>query len=263
VPRNVRGDAVRIKQILLNLVNNAIKFTERGVVSLTVAPASDSAMQFNVSDSGPGIAETTRARLFQRFEQADGAQRHGGSGLGLAICRELVARMDGTIVLNSTPGVGSTFGVTLQLPQIDAAKNETASASPLPRGGENTTEPYRVLLVEDDATVAEVISGLLRAYGYGVGHVAHGLAALAELDAAHYDLALIDLDLPGVDGLALARMLRAREAQSEKVRIPLVGISARSVGDEESLCVAAGMDAFLRKPVSGVTLAAVIEKMRV
>ena len=108
-PRRVRGDGVRIKQILLNLVNNAIKFTERGGVVVALEPGAGNAVRFSVSDTGPGIAEATRARLFQRFEQADGPQRHSGSGLGVAICRELVARMDGEIALDTTPGQGSTF----------------------------------------------------------------------------------------------------------------------------------------------------------
>ena len=119
-PQHVRGDSVRIKQILLNLVNNAIKFTERGVVAVSLERGADDAVQLRVRDSGPGIADTTRARLFQRFEQADGPMRRSGSGLGLAICRELIARMGGTIALDSTCGVGSTFRVTLPLPEVEA-----------------------------------------------------------------------------------------------------------------------------------------------
>ncbi len=213
-----------------------------------------------ISDSGPGIAESTRARLFQRFEQADGAQRYGGSGLGLAICRELVARMGGSIELDSQTGRGSTFRVQLPLAEASeeemrararAALEEVALVPRLDQGG----TPRRILLVEDDATVAEVITGLLQMQGHRVVHVAQGLAALGEFEAGQHDLALIDLDLPGVDGLALARMLRAREAQSGKVRMPLIGISARSAGNEEALCLAAGMDAFLRKPLTGEVLA--------
>ncbi len=254
-PQHVSGDAVRIKQILLNLVNNAIKFTERGSVAIALERGANGNVQFSVRDSGPGIAESTKARLFQRFEQAEGAQRHGGSGLGLAICRELVARMGGTIDLDSVPGAGSTFRVLLPLAEIAPAEKVENAAS-------TSAEivPRRILLVEDDATVAAVISGLLRAQGHHIVHAAHGLAALAELESADYDIALIDLDLPGIDGLALARLLRAREANSGKVRLPLVGISARSVGDEEALCVAAGMDAFLRKPVTGEMLAAALAK---
>ena len=255
-PRFVRGDPVRVKQVLLNLVNNAIKFTERGTVAFDLALGPVGMTQLRVSDSGPGIAESTRARLFQRFEQADGARRHGGSGLGLAICRELVARMGGEISLDSEPGKGSTFCVNLPLLEADATDVEACNGSRDPAPPQAfSSPPLRILLVEDDPVVAEVITRLLALHGHAVRHAAQGLAALTEFDAARYDAALIDLDLPGVDGLSLARMLRAREAQTGVERIPLIGVSARSVGDEEALCLAAGMDAFLRKPVTGELLA--------
>ncbi len=244
-PRFLRGDSVRVQQIVLNLVNNAIKFSERGAVSVALSRHAN-ATRFAIKDSGPGISESTRARLFQRFEQAAGPQRRVGSGLGLAICRELIAHMGGRIEVASEIGKGSTFLVTLPLEEIEA---------PLPRVPVQmaaTSSARNILLVEDDATVAAVIAGLLRARGHCVTHVGNGLAALAELETSPFDVALIDLDLPGVDGLALARMLRSRETGER--RMPLIGISARSVGDEESLCIAAGMNAFLRKPITGAML---------
>jgi signal transduction histidine kinase/ligand-binding sensor domain-containing protein/CheY-like chemotaxis protein len=260
-PRHVRGDGMRIRQILLNLVNNAIKFSEHGVVAVSLERGADAAVQLRVRDSGPGIADTTRARLFRRFEQADGPQRRSGSGLGLAICRELIARMGGAIALDSSGGVGSTFCVTLPLPEIGApGENEHADKVENAASAGAPVSARSILLVEDDATVAAVIAGLLQAQGHRVVHVGNGLAALAELQAMPCEVALIDLDLPGVGGLALARMLRAGEENGGKTRMALIGISARSVGDEEALCLAAGMDAFLRKPVSGQQLAVAITK---
>jgi len=255
-PHWLHGDAVRVKQVLLNLVNNAIKFTECGNVALDAGRAPGRGVAFAISDSGPGIPASTRARLFQRFEQAGGAQRLGGSGLGLAICRELVARMGGSIALGSEPGRGSTFRVHLPLPEIDGGPKEEAGVAQAVVAATASLPARRVLLVEDDATVAEVITAQLQLQGHAVVRAAQGLAALAEFDGAPFDLALIDLDLPGVDGLALARLLRAREAQSGKARMALIGISARSAGNEEALCLAAGMDAFLRKPLTGEALAA-------
>ena len=256
-PRHVRGDAVRIKQIVLNLANNAIKFTERGSVAIELARASGGDVELRVRDTGPGIGEATRARLFQRFEQAQGTQRrHGGSGLGLAICRELVARMGGEIALDSEEGVGSAFRVVLPL------REEAQAAAPahvVAASEETPARGLRVLLVEDDTTVAAVIAGLLDAQGHRVRHVEHGLAALAEVESTPFDLALLDLDLPGLDGLALARTLRAREARSGTPRLPLIGISARSAGNEETLCLDAGMDAFLRKPITGAALRAGVD----
>ena len=244
-PRFVRGDSVRVQQIVLNLVNNAIKFSERGEVSVALSRDAN-ATRFAIKDSGPGISESTRVRLFRRFEQAEGPQRRVGSGLGLAICRELVAHMGGRIDVESEIGKGSTFFVTLPLQEIEAPAQRVSVKTTA------TSKAQNILLVEDDATVAAVISGLLCARDHHVTHVVNGLAALAELETSQFDIALIDLDLPGVDGLALARMMRSRET-SER-RMPLIGISARSVGDEESLCIAAGMNAFLRKPINGAML---------
>jgi signal transduction histidine kinase/ligand-binding sensor domain-containing protein len=252
VPRHVRGDAVRIKQVVFNLVNNAIKFTASGSVALEIARRADGAVQFSVRDSGPGISEALQARLFQRFEQADGPQRHAGSGLGLAICRELIARMGGAITLESAIGKGSTFRVTVPLPPADADMSTTPIDAAV-------GSVRRVLLVEDNATVAAAISGLLESNGHRLRHVDNALAALSELASADHDVALIDLDLPGIDGFALTRMIRASETQSGRPRLPLLGISARSFGDEEALCRSAGMDAFLRKPVTGALLQASID----
>ena len=258
-PRWVRGDAVRIKQIFLNLVNNAIKFTEHGEVGIGLERTANDAAQISVRDTGPGIAEATRAHLFQRFEQAQGAQqRYGGSGLGLAICRELVARMGGEIDVDSAAGTGSTFRVVLPLSAAEPpqeVESATNIQSPL------NSDALRILLVEDDATVAAVICGQLEALGHCVRHVAQGLAALAEIEIEVFDVALLDLDLPGLDGLALARTIRARAATQQGPRLPLVGISARSVGNEEALCLAAGMDAFVRKPISVAMLRTSLQRV--
>ena len=251
-PRRVLGDAMRIRQILLNLVNNAIKFTASGSVALNAA-GSGGDVAFTVRDTGPGIPESLRVRLFERFAQAAGGQRHGGSGLGLAVCRELVAAMGGTIEADSETGTGSTFRVRLPLP---VAADDGAGAEPVAVETSPDTDaaPRHVLLVEDDATVAAVVAGLLSAHGHRVTLAPNGLAALAEVDAMPNDVALIDLDLPGIDGIALARLLRTREAQCGSARLPLIGISARSAGNEEALCLDAGMDAFLRKPLTSEQL---------
>jgi signal transduction histidine kinase/CheY-like chemotaxis protein len=253
-PRHVCGDAVRVEQVFLNLVNNAIKFTERGAVEVSLSRNAAGAAQFTVRDSGPGIAPALQAQLFQRFTQADGMQRRSGSGLGLAICRELVTRMGGTIDVDSVAGQGSTFTVTLPL-RAAAAPEKVENAAPQPGAA------LRILLVEDDATVAAVTRGLLQAQGHEVTHAANGLAALSCAETSRFDAALIDLDLPGVDGLTLARMLRTRETRLGQARLTQIGISARSVGDEEALCRAAGMDAFVRKPASGDLLADVLRRV--
>ncbi|MEO8810207.1 MAG: ATP-binding protein [Rhodanobacter sp.] len=246
LPPQVVGDAVRIKQVLLNLANNALKFTEQGRVELHVARTLDG-LQFSVIDSGPGIPEASQARLFQRFEQAEGPQRRAGSGLGLAICRELVDMMGGSIELESRVGHGSTFRVRLPLA-------EPSLATVLPVA--NTLGNRRLLLVEDDTIVAAVIRGLLEREGHNLVHVVNGLAALAELSHADFDAVLLDLDLPGVDGFQIARLIRQRESAGE--HLPIIAVTARSGGRDEERAREAGMDGFLRKPVSGEQLVAAL-----
>lgn len=251
LPARVLGDASRLRQVLLNLANNALKFTERGMVRLQLQRAGE-ALVFVVSDSGPGIPAASRERLFQRFEQGDGPQRQAGSGLGLAICRELIQLMGGRIELESEPGRGSRFSVIVALPAVAADE----APAPLARAVDGVS-PLRLLLVEDEPTVAEVLRGLLEAQGHLVTHATHGLAALAALAQGPFDALLLDLDLPGVDGFELARMVRARGAGSGR-RLPIVAITARSGGDEAMRARAAGMDGFLRKPVTGAQLAAAL-----
>ncbi|MEZ0472359.1 sensor histidine kinase [Luteimonas salinilitoris] len=250
VPQWVRGDAGRVRQILLNLLGNAIKFTEQGQVGLRVEPG-EGLVRFVVSDTGPGLNAEQKQRLFRRFEQAEGARtaaRYGGSGLGLAICQELAAAMEGRIEVDSAPGEGTRFTVALPLPPVTAVPGTShAQAS-------RTTTGRRLLLVEDDPTVAEVIADLLRMHDHRVTAVAHGLAALTEVARDDFDLALLDLDLPGIDGLALARQLRAQGFER-----PLVAVTARADAEAEPLARAAGFDAFLRKPVTGTMLATAIE----
>ncbi|MCL1530879.1 ATP-binding protein [Xanthomonas nasturtii] len=244
------GDCTRIRQILLNLLSNAIKFTERGVIGLKLTTlGSYQGLRFEVADTGPGINAEQKARLFQRFEQGDGAKttsRYGGSGLGLAICQELAMAMGGHIEVISRLGAGTRFVVDLPLRWV--ASNATLGGDVTPAG--SAVAPQRILLVEDDPTIAEVIIGLLRAQGHSVVHAPHGLAALTEAADNTFDLALLDLDLPGLDGFALARQLRVFGYE-----MPLIAVTARSDGAVEPNAQEAGFDCFLRKPLTGELLA--------
>lgn len=245
VPRTVRGDPLRLRQILLNLLGNAIKFTEAGHVSMRALPLSPHGLRVEIGDTGPGINAEQQTRLFQRFEQAEGARtaaRYGGSGLGLAICQELAVAMGGRISVESAPGKGTRFFVDLPaLVPVEAAVAAAASTPARAASG-----PLRILLVEDDMTVADVVAGLLRARGHQVTHAPHSLAALAEASGGNFDLAFLDLDLPGLDGMALAQQLRQRGFIA-----PLVALTARADADAEPQARAAGFDGFLRKPVTG------------
>lgn len=254
-PRALRGDVVRVRQILLNLGSNAIKFTEQGEVTLR-SDSSEQGVLLELSDTGPGMNAEQQARLFQRFEQAEGmrtAQRYGGSGLGLAICQELAAAMGGRIDVQSQPGRGANFQVTLPLPP---APIEALVVSPeLPASAK--IESLRILVVEDDLTVAEVVVGLLQSLGHDVVHAAQGLAALTALADAHFDLAFLDLDLPGVDGFELAQII-----QAQGHGLPLVALTARADAQAQPQALAAGMRGFLRKPVTGQLLTTAIVQAR-
>lgn len=253
-PRGLRGDPHRVRQILLNLLGNAIKFTEQGKVALRVSTLAPQGVCFEVADTGPGLNEEQQSRLFRRFEQAEGARtaaRYGGSGLGLAICQELAAAMNGLLSVESRPGEGARFRFELPLPAAIVG----SGAGMADRIGESRRAPLALLLVEDDATVAQVIAGLLRAQGHRVTHVGNGLAALTEVATANYDAALLDLDLPGLNGLDLARQLRAGGYAR-----PLIAVTARADAEAEPQAIAAGFDRFVRKPVTGAMLAAVLDE---
>jgi len=250
IPSWVMGDGGRVRQILLNLLGNAIKFTEHGTMTLRVGSVPDAGLTFEISDTGPGLNAEQVERLFRRFEQAEGARttaRYGGSGLGLAISQELAAAMGGRIDVTSTLGQGTSFIVSLPL----------AATSPVPGQRAARVAPHapalRLLLVEDDPTVATVISGLLHAQGHQVVHAAHGLTALAAATRERFDAALLDLDLPGIDGLRLAQLLR-----EQGFHAPLIAITARADAEAEPEALAAGCAAFIRKPVTGEMLTDVI-----
>ena len=245
VPATLHGDRTRVEQILLNLLGNAIKFTDSGHVTLEVLPLHPQGVRLLVGDSGPGMTAEQQERLFRRFEQAEGAKtsaRYGGSGLGLAISQELALAMGGGITVHSTLGEGTVFTVDLPLPSGTTVRDSADGASPVERS--------TILLVEDDPIVADVIIALLRRQGHAVVHATHALEALTLLSQHAFDLALLDLDLPGIDGIALAAQLRAMGFDR-----PLVALTARADGDAQTDTQAAGFDGFLRKPVTGAILA--------
>ena len=255
LPSWVVVDPLRLQQILLNLTSNAIKFTETGEVRLqAAAQAMDGdrvSLRFEVRDSGPGMDAETLARLFQPFEQAHGArtaQQFGGSGLGLLISRQLAEAMQGEVRATSTIGQGSTFSLTLL---TDVAKADQPTAPAPVEHGETTAQT--LLLVEDEADVAAAVGGLLRQMGHEVDHAEHALRALSLIAQRDYSQAVLDLDLPGIDGLTLAGMLR-----KQRPSMRLIALTARAEADTEQRALAAGFSVFLRKPMSLAQLRAAI-----
>lgn len=250
VPPVLVGDALRIRQVLLNLVNNAVKFTERGGIHIRVS-WKEGSLSLDVSDTGPGISETSRVRLFNRFEQDEGPQRSIGSGLGLAICNELVGLMGGSMTLESALGKGSTFHIRLPL----QAAREAAPTVPERATLERSLD---VLLVEGDPTAANAIRGMLEHQGHCVRHASHGLNALAELALESCDVILLELDLPGIDGLQVAQLIRHGEVAGQHV--PIVATTTRYDEEEVARGRQIGIDAFLHKPLTGAQLAAALQE---
>ncbi|MBC5763691.1 PAS-domain containing protein [Ramlibacter albus] len=254
VPAQVRGDPVRVRQVLNNLLGNALKFTSQGGFGLRAA-AIEGGVKFEVYDSGIGIGADAQSRLFGRFAQADSSttRTHGGTGLGLAIVKQLCEQMGGSVSLRSEEGKGSTFTVELPLPgveRVSAVGKRTARAAPAER------HTQRLLVAEDNATNQVVVQGLLSLVGYDdVTLVADGAQAVAALDAGRFDLVLMDCRMPGMDGYEATKALRERGH-----KLPVIALTANASQAERDRCLACGMDDFLSKPVDAQQLATALAR---
>ncbi len=266
VPAEMIGDRMRLGQVLNNLIDNALKFTEGGRVDLSVGWDGSSGdglmtLAFAITDTGVGIAADQAGRLFQPFTQGDGSRtrRHGGTGLGLAICRRLVALMDGEIGVTSTPGRGATFRFTGRFGMVaDARPDLPPGLAPAPAGAAEQPSPemieaelagLSVLLVEDNTVNQEVARELLAAVGVAVvvaGNGAEALARLADAGAA-FDAVLMDVQMPVMDGLEATRRIRA---DARFAALPVVAMTAHAFDEERARCFAAGMDDHLAKPIA-------------
>ncbi|HEU4460458.1 MAG TPA: PAS domain S-box protein [Methylibium sp.] len=261
LPRVVRGDPVRVRQILGNFLGNALKFTERGEITLIASRGPGDLVHVVVADTGPGIDEATQARLFRPFVQADDSmtRRHGGTGLGLSICRELATLMGGAVGVGSHPKRGSRFWADLPLPAVDGAELEGHD----PSGFDEPIEGARVLVVEDNAVNLLIVRAMLEGWGLVVEEAADGQQALdAVIEAARrgraYDAVLMDVQMPVMSGHDAARALRRRP---EGTRLPIVALTAAALTSERDQALAAGMDAFLTKPIDADQLRQVLARM--
>ena len=264
VPTTLVGDVVRFRQILTNLVGNAIKFTTHGRVSVQVArDASPDTVRVVVEDTGIGIAADTLPRLFEPFLQADSTttRRFGGSGLGLAIVRRLCELMGGSCGAESTVGVGSRFWCTLPM-EVPTAPLLSAPARELPVRPATTRAPLHVLVAEDDAINQVVTRGFLRTLGHTCTIVENGREAVEAVQHEHdYDLVIMDWQMPELDGLEATRRIRRAESGSGR-RIPIVALTANALVGDRERCLDAGMDDFLSKPFQLRDLDALLERWR-
>ena len=241
VPRWVRGDAARLRQILVNLLSNAVKFTATGEIVLAVACRPEGGLRFSVSDTGIGIPAEVLPNLFKPFSQADFSvtRRYGGTGLGLAICRRLVEAMGGSIGVDSRPGSGSVFWFILDLPEGRAG----APAPRLPGPG----RPLGVLLAEDNPVNQRLAKAMLERGGHSVTIAEDGAAALARLAERRFDLVLMDIHMPGMDGFEATRRIRA-STDPEIAGIPVIALTADALTEEARHWREAGMTGFIAKP---------------
>ncbi|MBR0930461.1 response regulator [Bradyrhizobium diazoefficiens] len=266
LPPALRGDAARIRQVLLNLASNAVKFTDEGevTISATCQARRDllATVEWAVTDSGIGIASEKLGQLFSDFAQADASisRRFGGTGLGLAISRRIIEQMGGTIGVTSTPGQGSTFRFTLVLPWSQAQASDQASsrdeAEELKARIASLDRPLKVLVAEDDAVNRMVVSKMLGAFDVELRVVTDGTEAVAAASEGEYDVVLMDVRMPDMDGLAATRAIRAQGERFET--LPIVALTANAFPEDVRICREAGMSDFLAKPLRKPALVAAL-----
>ena len=257
VPRMVCGDPGRLRQVLLNLIGNAIKFTESGGIQVRMgraaAPPDTVKLAFSVTDTGVGIPAGKIGKLFEQFSQVDSSvsRQYGGTGLGLAICRKLVEQMGGDIGVESKLGSGSTFRFCIVMKPA-----QDTDAAPVPVLADDSTPSCRILVAEDNATNRLVVTRMLERRGHRVDCVSDGREAVTSVSEIPYDLVLMDMMMPEMDGLAAARAIRALDGPS--AHVPIIGLTANVLTEDKEVCLAAGMSGFLTKPVTAERLAQAI-----
>ncbi len=268
LPTAVRGDPVRLRQILTNLLGNALKFTDQGEVLVRVSILEHAEMhamfRFAIIDTGVGIPADRLARLFKAFSQADSSttRQYGGTGLGLIISCKLAVMMGGDANVASVAGQGSVFWFTVKL----ELRSETIQAFPIPdkEGMSYTPERQRslhILLAEDNAVNQKFAVRLLEKMGHRVVVAHNGKEALAAVDQAVFDVVLMDCQMPELDGYEATRVIRAREAlHSSRSRLPIIALTARAMQGDKELCLAAGMDDYLTKPIKPADLKTILNR---
>ena len=257
LPEMLVGDAVRLRAAIENLIDNAVKFTERGAVRFDVRASRSgrgrAKLLFTVTDSGIGLTRAEIKRLFRPFSQANAeiARRYGGSGLGLAVVKSLARLMGGDLTVTSTPGAGASFRLAIVLP---VAAAET-SGSPHAQQTKTPARRLTVLCAEDNPYGRVILNTILTELGHRADFVASGEEAVEAVERG-YDVVLMDVTLPGIDGLEATRRVRALAGAAS--RTPIVGISGRTDTGDEAAARAAGMNSYLRKPVSPSALSEAI-----
>jgi len=264
VPTDLVGDPTRLRQVLLNLIGNAIKFTQSGEVSLRVEPDADSsiptALRFTISDTGIGISDEKLSQVFERFTQADSSttRRFGGSGLGLTISKRLVELMGGRIWVESEVGVGSVFAFAVPF-EIWAPADQPMTV-PVGTDLELPLPALRILLAEDSPDNCIITMAYLEDTPYVVEIAGTGAIACKMFERSHYDLVLMDRQMPIMDGLTATRTIRAWEQANDRPPIPIIALTASALKGDREMCLGAGCTAFLTKPIKQEVLLQAIKE---
>ena len=272
VPDLLAGDPGRLRQVVINLVGNAIKFTEQGEVTLEVQPETLENgyiwLHFHVQDTGIGISPEKQAAVFDAFSQADGstARRYGGTGLGLTISRRLVEMMGGRIWMDSAMGRGSTFHFTARFGLGGSAMEPmrpTGSPVPVPEplaSAPGTPRRFRILLAEDHAVNKKLAVCLLEKHGHRVVVVSNGLEAICAVEKETFDLVLMDVQMPEMDGISATLAIRERERETGN-HLPIIAVTAHAMKGDRERCLETGMDGYVTKPIRAEELLAAIERV--
>jgi CheY-like chemotaxis protein/anti-sigma regulatory factor (Ser/Thr protein kinase) len=274
----VVSDPVRIKQVVTNLVSNAVKFTERGEVRICLRRDERGGFVLSVRDTGCGFDPAKKEQIFGRFQQADGSitRKYGGTGLGLAICRQIAELMGGELDCDSVPGQGSTFTLSAMLP-LHAGEGPDAAAAQPPAGGRRarTLAPavaeapeetpdndraLRVLLADDHPTNRKVVELILASAGVELMQVENGAEAVEAFSAQGFDLVLMDMQMPVQDGLSATRAIRELEKAAGGARTPVIMLTANALPEHVTASAAAGADRLLSKPITAAALLASIQE---
>lgn len=255
VDKMVRGDCLRLKQVLLNLLNNAIKFTDNGTITLSVRKNADCSgsvkLQFSVRDTGIGISLDIQNKIFESFTQGDNSftKKHSGTGLGLTISREIVETMSGEIWVDSEVGKGSIFHFTAVFGICESMDGETLRkpSDDFCESGQTAARSLTILCVEDNAANQQILTMFLNGKGHNCICADNGRKAIEILDATPVDLILMDVQMPELNGFDTTKLIREKE-RGKNTRIPIIAMTAYAMPGDDNMCIAAGMDDYISKP---------------
>jgi CheY-like chemotaxis protein len=265
VPERILADAPRLQQVLINLLGNAVKFTEKGQVKLEVRVVTDDPrdirLRFAIRDSGIAIPKEQQQLIFEAFAQGDGSttRRFGGTGLGLSICSRLVEMMGGRIQLDALPNEGNCFHFDIPLVMVESIPEQNTQPPATPATKKEDPKPLHILLAEDNPVNQKLAVRLIEKRGHSVVAVSNGRDAVERIGSEYFDLVLMDISMPEMDGLEATTLIRSK--YSSERRIPIIAMTGHALIGDREMCLRAGMDGYVSKPITPDDLFAAIAEV--